>query len=91
MQVAALLFRANQTKGFITRKRKMTEEELIKLIAEWCSKNGKAESRLLYRDPQHYVCTFKLFDMLVEKTSVTKEQIGKWFDESQAEQEAQGH
>lgn len=59
------------------------KEQLVKAIVEWCSKEGQAESPLLYPDPQHYVFTFPLFDMLVEKAGVTKEQIDKWFTEAQ--------
>jgi hypothetical protein len=54
--------------------------EFIKWLVEWCSERGCAESRLLTPDPRHLVDTFELLDAVAEKTGVSKEQIGSWFN-----------
>jgi hypothetical protein len=63
------------------------EEQLVRGIVKWCSKNGQAESRLLYPNPQHYVFTFELFDMLAEESQIPKEKIAEWFNDAQEEAE----
>lgn len=61
----------------------MTDKEMVKFIAEWCSENGSAESVFLTPQAQHFVYTFSLFDALAEKTGLTKDQIGAWFNARQ--------
>lgn len=61
----------------------MKPEEIVRFVAEWCSKHGQSESVFLTPQPSHYVYTFDLFDALAEKTGITKKQIGEWFNEEQ--------
>lgn len=59
-------------------------ETLVKNVVEWCSKNGQAESRLLYgKHGTHYVFTFPLFDHLSKETQIKQERIAEWFNAAQ--------
>lgn len=59
----------------------MTQEQIIKAVAEYIANNAQEESRLLYG--QHAAWTispFGILDMLSELTGIPKDTISDWVD-----------